>query len=184
MTTRSKTSIASATFAALVFVVSSSACNSTKKVTKDDCDRWAVHLGEIMGDEADARTKTCKDGVGLGMSLVALMLGDADGRKEFSKDCNKSDATYKTKDDSCFMAAKTLKDARACGFNPPFKDDKGDFKTMLARFDEENGKKCQADLSDDSSSSGDDKKKKPAADDDDDKPKKKKKKKSSDDDDQ
>ena len=168
-------SLRTAALLALTGLIVTSACNKTKKVTKEDCERWARHFGEIMQTEADARTKSCKDGVAMSAQLGALALADKGGLETFTESCNKADATFDTKPEGCYLGAKTVKDAQACGFYPPFKDAKGDFKSMLGKLETELGKKCQSSLDDlppEEKKAGDD----------DDEPKKKKKKKSDDDD--
>jgi hypothetical protein len=166
-------------------IVAVAGCNKTKKVTKDDCERWARHFGEIMQTEADERTKSCKDGVAMSLQLGALALADKGGIATFTESCNKADATYETKAEGCFLAAKNVKDAQGCNFFPPFKDAKGDFKSMLSKLDTELGKKCQSSLDDlppeeKKGDDDDDSKKKKG---DDDSPKKKSKKSADDDDD-
>ena len=181
MFVRSSTHLA--VFAGLALIGALSGCNKTKKTTKDDCERWARHFGEIMQNESDARSQSCKDGVAMSLQLGALALGDKGGLETFTESCNKSDATFDTKPEGCYLAAKTVKDAQACGFYPPFKDAKSDFKAMLGKVETDLAKKCQSSL-DDLPPADDKDDKKAADDDDDDKAKKKKKKaKTGDDDD-
>jgi hypothetical protein len=158
-------------------LLTASACNKTKKVTSEDCERWARHFGEIMQNEADARTKSCKDGVAMSVQLGALALADKGGIATFTESCNKADATFETKQEKCFLDAKTAKEAQTCAFYPPFKDAKGDFKYMLTKLETEMGRKCQSSLDDlpPEEKKADDDEKKKSDDDDDDEPKKKKK---------
>jgi hypothetical protein len=110
---------------------SASAKAETKRITQDDCGRWADHGTSVVIDDFTAAASRCPDDVRatvdkqFGGNRSQIRAGAYTGCVQHVGE------SYSTKDSSCFMTATNAREMVGCKFAPMTNKDDSDWPSMI-----------------------------------------------------